>query len=173
MSSCAGGCSGIWNRGLMRKMDVKKLFQDFQNCGVCRRWKREVPGQADVSCLLNYYSTSHQKQSFHWWRAHSTLAACNGLVLTRRIRSRAGDTQLHQLLVQDTRDGSQLCCLLLMLHRGMNAFFGSKSSCLVVASCSSPFQYGFDWTNSLFLGASLGQTQVLPIYSLLLVAINY
>lgn len=45
------------------KMNVKKLFQDFQNHGVCRRWKREVPGQADVSYLLNYLR--RQKQSFH------------------------------------------------------------------------------------------------------------
>lgn len=33
----------------MRKMDMKKLFQDFRNHSVCGWWKQEVPGQADMS----------------------------------------------------------------------------------------------------------------------------
>ena len=78
----------------MRKMDVKKLFQDFQNHGVCGWWKREVPGQADVSCSLNYYSAARQKQSFHRLHARSTCAACDGLVSTWRTSSRARGTRL-------------------------------------------------------------------------------
>lgn len=106
----------------MRKMDMKKLFQGFQNCGVCRQWKREVPGRADVPCSLNYYSAARQKQSFHRLRAHSLHAACNGLVSTRKTSSRAGGTRLCQLLVEDIWDESRLWCSLLVLHRGRTSF---------------------------------------------------
>lgn len=63
---------------------MKKLFQDFQTHSVCGWWKQEVPGQADMSCLLNYYSAAHQKQSFRRLRACSTRAARHGLVWMQR-----------------------------------------------------------------------------------------
>lgn len=51
----------------------------------------------------------------------------------------------------------------------MRVFWGSTSSFLLVASCSSPLQGGFGWANPLFLRPSLGQTWVSPVYSLSLV----
>lgn len=79
----AGGCSGAQSRRLLRKMDVKKLFQDFQNQGVRGWWKREAPGQADVSSMFDDYSAARQKQRVQRLHAH------NGLVSRHRTCSGA------------------------------------------------------------------------------------
>ena len=137
--------------------------------GVCGRWKREVPNQADMSPSLNYYSAAHEKQSFHRLRAHSVRAACDGRLSTWRTGPRPGGTRLCQLPLQDTWDGSRFWCLLLVLHGGTQVFSGSGSSCLLVASFSSPLQYGFGWVVPLLLRPAPGRVQVPPIYLLSLV----
>lgn len=116
-------------------MDVEKLFQDFQNHGVCGQWKGEAPSQADVSCSLHYYSAAHQKQSFHRLYAHSTRAASDGLAPTQRTSSRARGTWLCQLLLRDIWDGSWLWRSLLVLHQGCMSFWDPHHpACLLPAA---------------------------------------
>lgn len=63
VSSCAGACLGAWSRRLMREMNMRELFQDFQSHGLCGWWKQEAPSQDDMSCSLHCSSFAHQKQS--------------------------------------------------------------------------------------------------------------
>lgn len=66
VSSCAGARLGTRSRRLMREMNIRELFQDFQSRALCGWWKQEAPSQADVSCSLHCSSFDYQKQSIRW-----------------------------------------------------------------------------------------------------------